>query len=64
MTSQQQHDWLSESGDGTRPTEAECDCCRTKPHPSKSEQENTSCSDKQSAKAKDCLIVFSAKLLE
>src|SRR2546425_5669144 len=50
---------LPESGKGTRPGEAGGDCCRTKPHPSKPEQESTNGPDKQSAKGADCLIVLS-----
>ena len=50
---------MPESGEGTRPGEAGGDCCRTKPHPSKPEQESTSGSGKQSAKAAQCLRVSS-----
>ena len=49
---------LPESGEGTRPAEAGGDCCRTKPDPSKPEQESTRHSGKQSAKATECLRVF------
>jgi hypothetical protein len=49
---------LFESGDGTRPAQAEWDCRRTKPHPSEAEVKGTGCSDKQSAKAQEFLTTF------
>ena len=46
---------LPESGAGTRPGEAGDDCGRNEPHPSEPEQEGTSGSGKQSAKAAECM---------
>ena len=62
MTSQQQRVWQElclKAVMEPRPEEADGDCSRTKPHTSKPEQESTRCSGKQSAKAAECLIVFS-----